>query len=267
MTVFRREEQMDLGLKDKVAIITGSGSQAGFGKAIAMTLAKEGCNIIAADINFEGAKKTAADVEMLGRKALAAKVDVIKKSEIDEMLKHVLEKFGKIDILVNNAGAMLSVGGEPFLQQTESTWDKELALNLKGCMLVSQAVLPYMIEKKYGKIVNIGSESAKMVWPMVAMYNIAKAGVYRFTRELARTVIGYGIYVNCVSPGWSLETDFVKESQEAKDALKPSFLIDTPAGRGTTSQDVANAVAFFVSDVSSDITGQILSVSGGSTMQ
>jgi NAD(P)-dependent dehydrogenase (short-subunit alcohol dehydrogenase family) len=258
---------MDLGLKDKVAIVTGAGSQTGFGKSIAMTLAKEGCDIVAADINMEGAKKTAADVEALDRKAMAVKVDVTKKADIDAMVKQTLDKFSKIDILVNNAGAMLSVGGEPFLQQNEERWDREIALNLKGCMLCSQAVIPSMIDRKYGKIVNITSESAKMVWPMVAMYNIAKAGANRFTRELAMTVIGYGIYVNCVSPGWSLDTDFVKEDKDTKDALKPSFLADTPIRRGTTPQDVANAVAFFVSDISSDITGQILSVSGGSTMQ
>ncbi len=258
---------MDLGLKDKVAIITGAGSQIGFGKAITMTLAKEGCNIVVADINLDGAKKTASDVEALGRKAFALKIDITKKADVQDMAKQTLARFGEIDILVNNAGAMLSGGGLPFLQQEESSWDRELALNLKGCMLCSQAVLPAMIEKKYGKIVNIGSDTAKMVWPMVAMYQIAKIGVFKFTRDLARTVAGDGILVNCVSPGWSLETDFVKESKDTKEAMKPRFLAETPVGRGTAPQDIANAVAFFVSDISSDITGQILSVSGGSTMQ
>ena len=242
--------------------MTGAGSQIGFGKVICLALAKEGCDIIASDIDFEGAKKTAAEVEALGRKALAVKADITKKAENQEMVKQALTKFGKIDILVNNAGAML--GGGPFLDQDEALWDRELALNLKGCMLVSQAVLPGMIQRKYGKIVNISSDTAKMVWPMVSMYNIAKAGVFKFTRDLARTVVGDNIFVNSVSPGWSLDTDFAKGDKEA---MKPRFLAETPVGRGTTPQDIAAAVCFFASDLSSDIVGQILSLSGGSTFQ
>ena len=135
-----KEENMELGLKDKIALVTGAGSQIGFGKVICLALAKEGCDIIASDIDFEGAKKTAAEVEALGRKALAVKADITKKAENQEMVKQALTKFGKIDILVNNAGAML--GGGPFLDQDEALWDREFALNHKGCMLVSQAVLP-----------------------------------------------------------------------------------------------------------------------------
>ena len=117
---------MDLGLKDKVALVTGAGSQIGFGKAICLTLAKEGCDIIASDIDFNGAKKTAAEVESLGRKALAVKADVTKKADAQEMVKQGLAKFGKIDILVNNAGAIL--GGGPFLEQNEALWDTRACL-------------------------------------------------------------------------------------------------------------------------------------------
>ena len=254
---------MDLGLQGKVAIVTGAGSQIGFGKAICLTLAKEGCDIIASDIDFEGAKKTATEVETLGRKALGVKADITKKADAQEQVRQALDKFGKIDILVNNAGAIF--GGGPFLEQDEALWDKELNLNLKGCMLCSQAVLPTMIERKYGKIVNIASDTAKMVWPMVAMYSIAKTGVYKFTRDLARTVVGDGINVNCVSPGWSMDTDFAKVPD--KKALEANFLKETPVGRGTTPKDIACAVAFFASDLSSDIVGQILSISGGSSFQ
>lgn len=253
---------MDLALEGKVAIVTGAGSQIGFGRAISLTLAKEGCDIIAVDIDFDGSQKTAAEVEELGRKSLAVKADVTKKADLEEMVNHTRTKFGKIDILVNNAGAIL--GGGPFLEQNEELWDRELALNLKSCMLCSQAVLPAMIEKKYGRIVNIASDTAKMVWPMVAMYNIAKTGVYKFTRDLAKTVVSDGILVNCISPGWSMDTDFMKGD---KKAAEKRFLTETPLGRGTTPQDIANAVAFFASDVSSDIVGQILSISGGSSMQ
>lgn len=252
---------MDLGLEGKVAIVTGAGSQVGFGKAICLILAGEGCDIVASDIDFYGLKQTAADVESLGRRALAVKADITRKAEAQDQVKQALDTFGKIDILVNNAGAIL--GGGPFVEQDETLWDKEIGLNLKGCMLCSQAVLPSMIARKYGKIVNIASDTAKMVWPSVSMYNIAKTGVYKFTRDLARTVVGEGINVNCVSPGWSMDTDFAKVPD--KKALEENFLKETPIGRGTTPQDIACAVAFFASDISSDIVGQILSVSGGST--
>lgn len=254
---------MDLFLNNKVALVTGAGSQIGFGKAICLTLAKEGCDIIAADIDLEGARQTVDDVVSLGRKALAVKADITRKTDAQDMVRQALAIFGRIDILVNNAGAIL--GGGPFVQQDESLWDRELALNLKGCMLVSQAVVPGMIERKYGRIVNIASDTAKMVWPMVSMYNIAKTGVYKFTRDLARALVGEGILVNCVSPGWSLDTDFAKMPD--KKAAEARFLQETPIGRGTKPQDIANAVAFFASDVSSDIVGQVLSISGGSTFQ
>ena len=255
---------MDLGLKNKVAMVTGAGSQIGFGKAICMTLAREGCDIIATDIDQDGSGKTAAEVETLGRSAIAVKADITRKDDIDNLVKESLAKFGRIDILVNNAGAVLT-GQHHFLEQDEALWDRELALNLKGCMLCSQAVLPSMIENKYGRIVNVASDTAKMVWPYVSMYNIAKTAVYKFTRDLARTVVGDGILVNCISPGWSLDTDFAKVPD--KKALEANFLKETPVGRGTKPQDIANAVAFFASDVSSDIVGQILSISGGSTFQ
>jgi 2-hydroxycyclohexanecarboxyl-CoA dehydrogenase len=255
---------MDLGLKDKIAIVTGAGSQIGFGKAICMTLAQEGCNIVATDIDAEGAGATAAAVESTGRNAMALKADITHKADLEELVKQSLAKFGQIDILVNNAGAILG-NRAPFLEQDETFWDKELALNLKGCMLCSQAVLPSMIERNYGRIINIASDTAKMVWPMVSMYNIAKTGVYKFTRDLARTVVGDGILVNCISPGWSMDTDFAKVPD--KKALEEQFLKETPVGRGTKPEDIANAVAFFASDVSSDIVGQILSISGGATFQ
>jgi NAD(P)-dependent dehydrogenase (short-subunit alcohol dehydrogenase family) len=256
---------MDLGLAGKVALVTGAGSQVGFGKSICLTLAKEGCDIIASDIDLEGAKKTAAEVEALGRKAIAVKADISNKADNDAMVKDALAAFGRIDILVNNAGAIL--GGGPFVQQDEALWDRELRLNLKGCMLVTQAVLPGMIEKKYGKIVNIASDTAKHVSPLlgVSMYNIAKTGVFKFTRDLAASVVGHNIFVNCVSPGWSMETAFAKVPD--KKAAEEMFKRETPSGRGVTPRDIAVAVAFFASDLTSDIVGQILSISGGSTFQ
>ena len=256
---------MDLGLKDRVAIVTGAGSQVGFGRQICLTLAEEGCHIVASDVDFEGAQKTASQVEAMGRQALAVKCDITKAADSVEMVKQALAKFGKIDILVNNAGAIL--GGGPFVNQDEALWDRELSLNLKGPMLVTKAVLPSMIEKKYGKIVNISSDTAKHVAPHlgVSMYNIAKTGIFKFTRDLAASVIAHNIFVNSVSPGWSLDTAFAKMPD--KKAAEEMFKKETPSGKGVTAKDIASAVAYFASDLSSDVVGQILSISGGSTFQ
>ncbi len=252
---------MDLGLKDRVALITGAGSRIGFGRTIALTLAKEGCDIIVNDINLDDAQKTAEEVGTLGRKAIAIKTDVTKKAEVQEMVKMGLKEFGRIDILVNNAGAITQAGS--FVDQKEEDWEKDIALNLKGTMLCAQAVLPGMLENQYGKIVNISSGTAKIAHPGVSAYGIAKGGVMVFTRGLAKQVIAQGITVNSIAPGWSL-TNFIKGDKEA---LKERFLPETPIGRGTEPQDIANTVAFLVSDVSADIVGQVISVDGGSTMQ
>ena len=251
---------MDLGFKGKVALVTGAGSQIGFGKAIALTLARERCDVIVNDINMDDAKKTASAVEALGVKSLAMKADVTKKTEVEEMVQEALAACGKIDILVNNAGAV-HMGG-PFLEQIEEDWDKDIDLNLKGSMFCAQAVLPSMMDRKYGKIVNISSGSTKQNHPMVSTYTMAKGAINIFTRNLATMVIGSGITVNCVSPGWSL-TNFIKGDKEE---IKKRFLPETPIGRGTEPQEIANAVAFLASDVSEDIVGQVLCVDGGSTM-
>ena len=252
---------MDLGLKDRIALVTGAGSQIGFGKAILLTLAGEGCDVAVNDINLDDAEKTAEAVRALGRKAIAVKADVTKKKEVQEMVEKVLAEYGKIDILVNNAGAMKP--GGPFLEQKEEDWDRDINLNLKGAMLCSQAVLPSMTKQKYGKILNITSSVPKMAFAGVSTYAIAKGANYVFTRGLAKQVIKDGININSVAPGWGL-TNFDKTPPEE---IKKNFTPHTPIGRETTAQDVANAVVFLVSDVSADIVGQILCVDGGSTMQ
>lgn len=252
---------MDLGLKGKVALVTGAGSQIGFGKAISLTLAKEGCDIAVNDINLEDAERTASAVRSLGHKAIAIKADVTKKAEVQAMVKQALVECKKIDILVNNAGGIHPQG--PFLDHKEELWDKDFNLNIKGSMLCAQAVLPGMIERKYGKIINISSSAPKMAFPGVSTYSMAKAAIYVFTRGLAKSVITQGITVNSVAPGWSL-TNFDKTPPEE---LVKRHMPNTPIGRGTTTQDIANTVAFLASDISGDIVGQVICVDGGSTMQ
>jgi NAD(P)-dependent dehydrogenase (short-subunit alcohol dehydrogenase family) len=253
---------MDLGFKGKVALVTGAGSQIGFGKQIALLLAKEGCDAVAVtDIDLEGAEKTAEAIRKLGRKSIAVKADVTSKAEVQTMVNKVKDEYGKIDILANVAGAVIGYG--PLEQQDTETWDKNVHLNLYGIMLVTQAVLPLMKEQKYGSIVNIGSGSTHMYSHGVNMYAMSKAGVDLFTKQLAWTEVKSGIRVNCIAPGPS-PTNFIKAPN--KDAVMEMQLKTVPMGKATTPEDIANATAFFASEISGDITGQVLNVSGGAVM-
>jgi NAD(P)-dependent dehydrogenase (short-subunit alcohol dehydrogenase family) len=252
---------MDLGLKDKIALVTGTGSQIGMGKAIALTLAGEGCDVIAADIDLEGAKKTAAAVEALGRRSLAIKTDVSSSAEVNQMVKTALEHFGRIDILVNNAGAIS--GTKPFTETTDTDWDRDININYRGVLNCTKAVLPQMLERKSGKIINISSIGGKLGSAHAAVYNGAKAAVIAFTKSIAAFAGPSGINVNSVAPGLAV-TAFGGGAPPPGLVEKVSESI--PMKRVTTVQDIANAVAFLASDVASDITGQTLSVDGGQSM-
>ena len=240
---------MDLKLEGKVVLVTGTASQIGYGKVIALTLAQEGCDVISADIDLEGAKKTAAEIEKLGRKAMAVKVDVSNRSDVDKMVKEVIDEFGRIDILINNAGTSSRV--QPFMQMTKADWDIDIGVNLYGQMNVAQAVIPHMAAKKYGRIVNC---SGGQGIPNISIYGAAKGGIDQFTHSLALEVAPLGIIVNGILPGLG-ETGLVGtapkeflEAQRQTSALK----------RLCTPQDVASATAFLASDVCSYMVGQII---------
>ena len=250
---------MDYRLQGKIALVTGTASQKGIGKAICLTLAKEGCDIISASRNLEGARQTAAAVEALGRKAIALGVDVAKYSEVEEIVKTALKKFGKIDILVNNAGVM--AGAMPFLNSTRETWEPDMSINLYGTINCAKAVLPGMIERKYGKIVNFSSIAAKLSGP--DSYAVSKAAVLSLTRGLASQFGPSGINVNAIAPGM-VDTNLFG-NMDNNQMLERSAQ-RTPLRRVQTVDDMANATAFLVSDVSRNITGQCLMVDSGLVM-
>jgi NAD(P)-dependent dehydrogenase (short-subunit alcohol dehydrogenase family) len=244
---------MDLKLKDKVALVTGTGSQIGYGKTIALTLAEEGCDIISADIDLEGAKKTAAAVEASGRKALAVKVDVTDRATVDDMVRQALEKFGKIDILVNNAGASIQ---KPFMEMSKADWDFNINVNLYGQMNVAQAVLTHMIPRHYGRIINI---SGGRGFPTISIYGAAKAGVVAFSQALAKEVIDLGVIVNVVTPALAktgLTADAPPEFLEG--LIQQASIVK----RFCTPEDLAPVVAFLASDVCSYMTGQCIDLAG-----
>jgi NAD(P)-dependent dehydrogenase (short-subunit alcohol dehydrogenase family) len=236
-------------LKDKVALVTGAGSQIGYGKAICLTLAEEGCDVVCVDIDINGARQTAAEVEALGRRALAVKADVTNQAQVDVMVLKTIKEFGKVDILVNNAGASSQL--RPFIEMTEEDWNFDIQTNLVGQMRVARAVLPHMIARKYGRIVNT---SGGQGLPDISIYGAAKGGVVQFTKALAREVAQYGIIVNAVGPGLG-RTGLVYRAPKAmlEEEKKASLL-----HRLCEPSDVAPVVAFLVSDKCSYMLGQLI---------
>jgi NAD(P)-dependent dehydrogenase (short-subunit alcohol dehydrogenase family) len=232
---------MDLKLTDKVALVTGTGSQIGYGKAIALTLAEEGCDIVSADKDIKGAEQTAEEVISRGRKALAIEVDVRNRREVDEMVKNTTDEFGKIDILVNNAG--VSSKWKPFMEMNNDDWDYDIGVNLYGQMNVAQAVLPHMVSRKSGRIINT---SGGQGIPGISLYGAAKGAVVQWTKALAKEVAPYGIIVSVYSPGLGA-TGLIRDDPRELDSLAKNNLL----GRLCTPEDVGNLVAFMVSEKSS----------------
>jgi NAD(P)-dependent dehydrogenase (short-subunit alcohol dehydrogenase family) len=265
---------MDLGLKGKFALVTGAGSQVGFGKAIALLLAQEGCGGVAVtDVNLEDVKKTAAEIQKLGCKSLALGADLTKKTEIEAMVKKVGDEFGKIDILCNVAGAILQKDYVPIDEQNTDIWTKQMELNLFGTMHVSRAVVPYMRKEKRGAIVNIGSGSTSQFSMGVQVYAISKYAINLFTKELAYQEGKNGIRCNCISPG-PAATNFgavLREGApppppEMYNKMREEMLKGFPLGRMGTPADIANITVLMASDATSYITGQVIQVSGGNVM-
>jgi NAD(P)-dependent dehydrogenase (short-subunit alcohol dehydrogenase family) len=265
---------MDLAFGGKTALVTGAGSQVGFGKEIALLLAAEGIDAVAVtDVDGEGAKLTAEAVRAAGCKCTAYQADITETAAVKAMVARVYEEYGRIDILFNVAGAILHKDGVPIDQQDPAVWEKQFKLNLVGTMNVSQAVVPIMREQKYGVVVNIGSGSTHQYQMGVGTYAMSKYALDLFTKQLACVEGNNGIRVNCVAPG-PAATNFGAILHEGEPELTPAeqeagraaFLGAFPLGRIGTARDIANAAAFMASDVSSYATGQVFHVSGGSVL-
>jgi 3-oxoacyl-[acyl-carrier protein] reductase len=265
---------MDLKFKGKTALVTGAGSQLGFGKEIAILLAQEGCDAVGVtDINQDDVKKTAEAVKQTGCKTISVKADIAQKAETDAMVRKVIEEFGKIDILCNVAGGILHKENEPLEEQDSEIWIRQMNLNLFGTMIVTQSVLPHMREHKYGVIVNISSGSTHQYDMGVGMYAMSKTAIDLFTKQLATAEAKSGIRVNCVSPGpvltnfgRALREKMPPPTEEEKSKMKEMVIKSMPLGRIGTREDIANAVVILASDVTSYVTGQVFHVSGGSVM-
>ena len=256
---------MDLGLKDKVAIVTGGGS--GIGRIIAHTLADEGANVVIADLNEAGAKKVAQEVKDRNVDSLAVKTDVSKLEETDKLVASVVNRFGRIDVLVHGA-AYFNV--QPFMKTLPEEWEKVVKVAQFGAMNCSRSVLEHMIKAKWGRIIFIGSDAGRVGDAYQPIYAGAKGAIMAFAKSLAQDVGRYGVTVNVISPSLVM-------TEENKDILTQMYGLDDekrakklysvyPVRRLGTPEDVANMVAFIASEKAGDVTGQVISVNGGFCM-
>jgi len=247
----------NMTLKGKVAIVTGS--RRGIGYGIVLALAKEGCNVIVSDMDQKDCENVVKEIEKKGVKGLAVKCDVSNKPEVDELIAKTMKKFGRLDILVNNAGIYPFV---PFLDMTEDNWDKVLDVNLKSVFLCSQAAAKVM--KPGSKIVSVSSIASFVGFPGLAHYCASKGGINGMIRALALEMAPKKINVNAVAPG---AIDTPGANQSSSEDVKKQTIAAIPWKRMGIPEDIANAVVFLASDRSEYITGQIIAVDGGWTIQ
>jgi 3-oxoacyl-[acyl-carrier protein] reductase len=251
-------------LKDKVAIVTGGAM--GIGRGIALKFGEEGAAVVVADISEAEGKQTAAGVTGKGGRGLFVACDVTSSARVNSMVAAAIKEFGQIDILVNNAGGVPGIQGETLENVTEAEWHRFIDLNLTSVFLCCKAVVPHMKQRRYGKIVNFSSMGAVRPSVSVVHYHAAKAGVIGLTYNLAYELAPHNIYVNAVLPG-PVRTPFwapvLKRVPDPDAYFAEIGKKEIPLGRIGTPEDIAGAVLFFASDLSSYVSGDILHVAGG----
>ncbi len=249
--------------QDKTVIVTGGGG--GIGSATSRRFAAEGAKVAVYDMNLATAEKVAADIRTAGSQAAAFQCDITDRVQVEAAVAATQAQFGPVAVLVNNAGWDIF---KPFVKTVPAEWDKLIAINLTGALHMLHAVLPGMVERGYGRIVNVASDAARGGSSGEAVYSACKGGLVALSKTLAREHARHGITVNVVCPG---PTDTALLAGVAEGARDPAKLIEAfksaiPLGRLGQGDDLASAIAFMGSDDASFVTGQVLSVSGGLTM-
>ncbi|MEN8904435.1 MAG: sorbitol-6-phosphate dehydrogenase [Clostridiales bacterium] len=253
-------------LNEKVAIVTG-GAQ-GLGEYLAKRLNKEGCKVVVADINYTLAQKVASEFN----DAIAVKVDVTNSNDVNEMVRKTIEKYNTIDILISNAAILIA---KPIDEFPEEQWKKVIDVSLMGYFLCSKAVSKIMFKNKKGNIIQINSKSGKKGSYKNSAYAAAKFGGIGLTQSLALEFAEHNVRVNAICPGnlldsplWvdSLYEQYSKNQGITKEEVRQKYVDQVPLKRGCTYDDVANVMAFLVSDQASYMTGQAVNVTGGQIM-
>jgi 2-hydroxycyclohexanecarboxyl-CoA dehydrogenase len=241
----------------RTVLVTGAAS--GIGRATAQAFADAGAHVVLADIDEAKGAKAAAELREAGHKADYLPVNLSDSQSIDQFAARVIDKFGAPDVIVNGAGWGKTL---PFVEGTPDLWDRVISLNFVGPMQLTKALLPKMIERGSGRIVNIASDAGRVGSLGETVYSGAKGGLIAFTKSLAREVARYKINVNCVCPGPTDTPLMAAVPDRVKEALTKAV----PFRRLGKAEEVADAILFFASDRAAYVTGQVLSVSGGLTM-
>lgn len=247
----------------KTVIVTGGGG--GIGSATCQRLASEGAAVAVFDMNLQAAQKVAEGIGAAGGKAAAFACDITQRDQVDAAVAATQAQLGPVAALVNNAGWDIF---KPFVKTQPSEWERLIAINLTGALHMLHAVLPGMVERGYGRIVNVASDAARGGSSGEAVYSACKGGLVALSKTLAREHARHNITVNAVCPG---PTDTALLAGVAEGARDPAKLIEAfksaiPMGRLGQGSDLAAAIAFFCSDDAGFVTGQVLSISGGLTM-
>jgi NAD(P)-dependent dehydrogenase (short-subunit alcohol dehydrogenase family) len=262
-------------LVEKVAMVTGGG--AGIGRAIALAMAREGADVLVADIHLGAAEGTAKEVRDLGRRAAALPVDVSREAQVQQAIADGIRQFSRIDILVNNAGVTPRLG-LPFTRQEEADWDRVFDVNVKSVFFTCKAIAPHFMERRSGKIVNIASIAGPLSSQTMPSYSVAKMGVITFTKIVAKELAAYNVNANAICPGllytdmWKGIGEVIRETNPAYRDLTPRQVFERrvqewiPLRREQTPEDIGHAAVFLASEEARNITGQALMVDGGAAM-
>ncbi len=262
-------------LAERVAMITGGG--AGIGRAIVLAMAREGADVLVADIHPDAAEGVAHEARGYGRRAAVSSVDVSRESQVREAIAEGIRQFGRIDILVNNAGVTPGLG-LPFTRQEDADWDTVFNINMKSVFFTCKAIAPHFMERRAGKIINIASIAGPLSSQTMPSYSVSKMGVITFTKIVAKELAAHHVNVNAICPGL-LYTDMWKGIGEVIRATNPAYVEFTPRQmferrvqewipikREQTPEDIGHAAVFLASEEARNITGQALMVDGGAVM-
>jgi 2-hydroxycyclohexanecarboxyl-CoA dehydrogenase len=247
----------------RTVVVTGGGG--GIGGATCRRFGAEGARVAVLDLNLETAQATAAAICEAGGDAAAFRCDITDRASVDAAVAGVRSDLGPIDVLVNNAGWDIF---KPFTKTAPAEWERLIAINLVGALHMHHAVLPGMVERRSGRIVNVSSDAARVGSSGEAVYAACKGGLVAFSKTLAREHARHGITVNVVCPGPTETALFEDYKQGAgnPEKLVEAFTRSIPLGRIGRPDDLPGAILFFASDDAGFVTGQVLSVSGGLTM-
>jgi len=264
-----------MNVTDKIAIVTGGGR--GIGRGISLVLARNGADVVVADLIDDNARGVADEIRAIGRESLALSLDVTRQASAEAMAASVMAQFGQIDILVNNAGIIGAPGWESRETPNEDDWDMIYAVNVKGIAKVTSAVAHHMKQRRYGKIINIASIAGRQGSPRNPPYNVSKTGVISLTQAQALDLAPYDINVNAICPGllWTPMWERITaresmtpnpEGKSQRELFDDYVQRTVPMRKEQTPEDIGHLAAFLASDSAHNITGQSINVSGGLLM-